>query len=126
MPVWQTDGVSLQEPSEEKASLKGMIKKQIIRFRRQGAWFRLTKAERSILSLAVNLRVKIQSFELIKAIVGILKKLNSLSESVHSLYLRGVKIAWAFSLFASDNGHKAAYKWRTDKNYIIYLALCMP
>jgi len=60
--------------------------KEMVKAKRRGFWFRLSIMERSIYSLALNLRINFQSYELIRAIVSILKKIKSRLHA-HTVYL---------------------------------------
>jgi hypothetical protein len=108
--------------ASEPSKIRSLMLKGMVRAKRMGLWFRLSRIERSIYSLAIKLKVKVQSYELIKAIISILKKIKSMSSNMYSLFTRGTSIAWLFSEFAVRLGNASAYEWRRDRNYIIYLA----
>lgn len=97
------------------------LKRQMTVSKRRGGWFRLEKRERSMFSLALRLNASFKGFQLLKAMVGVLKKLMEVSDMVYSRLMRGVQIAWAFSTFAVECGNFHAKEWRNDLEYAKYL-----
>ena len=125
-PAWT--GASAQElRSQEDASdaasnwLRSYLKRQMTVAKRRGCWFRLEKRERSMFSLALRLKASFRGYNLLKAMVGVLKKLMDVSDMVYSRLMRGVKVAWAFSTFAVECGNRRAKEWRNDLGYVMYL-----
>lgn len=106
----------------QPSRIRSLMLKEMVKAKRRGSWFRLSIMERSIYSLALKLKIKVQSYELIRAIVSILKKIKSMGSNIYSLFIKGTSIAWLFSEFAVKLGNAYAYEWRRDRNYIIYLA----
>jgi len=116
---------TLESPSliaSHPTAMRSLMLKEMVKAKRRGFWFRLSIMERSIYSLALNLKINFQSYELIRAIVSILKKIKSMYSCSYSLFIKGTSIAWLFSEFAFKLGNAYAYEWRRDRNYIIYLA----
>ena len=93
--------------------------------KRQGGWFRLTRLERGIFSLALRVNAKFESASLTKAMVSVLKKLREVSHPLYERFLRGAVLAEAFSDAASGWGNQLAKDWKHDKAYAIYLGLFM-
>ena len=89
--------------------------------RRNGHWFRLSGTERGLFSLATRLRIEFRSFDLMRAMVAVLKKLKELGDRAYSRLMRGMKLAWAFSEAAVGWGNKEAHLWRNDRDYILFL-----
>jgi hypothetical protein len=88
---------------------------------RMGAWWKISHSERSIMQLAIKLKVKFTGNELLKAISSIVKKLASLLNTAESTLGRGARLAWVFSEKACEWGHNEALSWRYDCTYIEYL-----
>ena len=103
------------------SGVKRHLKKAIIASKRRGAWFSLDRREKSIVYLSLKLDVKFESLELLRALASILKKLEQYGETVYAWFLRGTKLAWAFSEFAVSCGNKSAESWRNDHAYALYL-----
>jgi hypothetical protein len=101
--------------------VKSLLKRAITSSKRRGAWFALDRKEKSILSLSIRLELKFESFDLLRALTSILKKLAEQGETLHAWLQRGTKIAWAFSEFAVASGNASARSWRQDRNYVEYL-----
>ena len=97
------------------------LKKQMTMSKRRGGWFRLEKRERSMFSLALRLKASFRGHDLLKAMVGVLKKLMEVSDAVCSRLTRGVRLAWAFSAYAVECGSPHAKAWRNDLEYARYL-----
>ncbi len=90
--------------------------------KRRGAWFRLEKRERSMFSLALRLNASFRGYELLKAMVGVLKKLMEAPGMAYHRLTRGVQMAWAFSEHCARWGNLHAKEWRNDLEYAKYLA----
>lgn len=101
--------------------IKSLLKRSIADSKRRGAWFSLERHEKSLLSLASRLEVKFESLDLLRAIVSVMKKLESLGDTLYARIERGTRLAWTFSEFARKNGNVTAQGWRTDRAYIDYL-----
>ncbi|MDA4118269.1 MAG: hypothetical protein OK455_07990 [Thaumarchaeota archaeon] len=95
----------------------------MLRSKRRGTWFKLSRPERSIWSLALRLRVKFRSPDLMRALVSIAKKLEGFGRTLHSRFTRGMTLAWAFSEAAVSWGYTEARTWRNDLGYIEFLGL---
>ena len=112
-----------QQDASDAASkwLHRYLKRQMSVSKRTGGWFRLEKRERSMFSLALRLKASFRGHDLLKAMVGVLKKLMEASDAVYSRLMRGVRLAWAFSTFAVQCGSPHAKAWRNDLEYARYL-----
>ncbi len=108
------------KPSSDR--IKSTIKKQINMSRRQGSWFQLSVQERSILNLALTLKISFKSEDLIRAIASVLKRLQAMSGTRFALFLRAAEVARAFSDAATRWGNAAASEWKSDSVYIAFLA----
>jgi hypothetical protein len=93
--------------------------------KRRGGWFRLEKRERSLYSLALRIHARFESVQLVRAMVGILKKLLETSDLAYNRLLRGMSLAWAFSSAGERWGNQQAKAWRNDINYARYLGVHM-
>lgn len=93
----------------------------MVKSRRNGSWFRLSRLERGILSLSLRLKVTFESAALAKALVSVLKRLADLGDAVYSQLIAGTKLAWSFSDAAVSWGHEAARLWKTDRSYALFL-----
>lgn len=93
--------------------------------KRRGSWFRLEKRERSMFSLALRLNPTFKGYQLLKAMVAVLKKLMEASSQAYARVLRGLQIAWAFSAKCVEWGNPEAKAWRNDLEYAKYLGSTM-
>ncbi len=93
--------------------------------KRRGSWFRLEKRERSMFSLALRLNATFKGYELLRAMVGVLKKVMAGSDLLYSRLVRGVQLAWAFSSKCTEWGNPGAKAWRNDLEYAKYLGAHM-
>ena len=89
--------------------------------KRRGGWFRLEKRERSMFSLALRLNTSFKGYQLLKAMVGVLKRLMEASDMAFSRLMRGVQMAWAFATKCAQWGNVHAKEWRNDLEYARYL-----
>ena len=112
-----------QEDATNPASnwLHSYLKRQMLLSKRRGGWFRLEKRERSMFSLALRLNATFRGHDLLKAMVGVLKKLRAASDRAYGRLLRGLQVAWAFSTSAVEWGNPHAKSWRNDLEYARYL-----
>ncbi|MDA4127653.1 MAG: hypothetical protein OK452_10725 [Thaumarchaeota archaeon] len=72
--------------------------------------------------LAMRLKVRLQSPDLLKALVSVLKGLREKFDVGYRALMRAASIAWAFSDAAVKGGNDKAREWRHDWNYIRFLA----
>ena len=93
----------------------------MIRAKRAGTWFRLPRMQRMLYGLAMRLEVKLQSPELLKALVSVLKRLRETCTSAGFAFVRAMSLAWAISEAAVMWGNPKARGWRNDRNYIRFL-----
>ena len=119
-----SDTTGLQHDAPQTASiwLHSYLKKQMTVSKRRGAWFRLEKRERSMFSLALRLNASFRGYSLLKAMVGVLKKLMDAPGMACSQLTRGVRMAWAFSEKCAQWGNLRAKEWRNDLEYAKYLS----
>jgi hypothetical protein len=113
--------LSTLAPNHASEKIRMVIKRQMNVSKRQGTWFRLNVQERSIINLALSLKVSFKSLELMRAIVSVMKRLQQVGSESFSQLLRGSKLAWAFSEAAVGWGNPAAKSWRSDVKYIDFL-----
>jgi len=81
----------------------------------------LSRQERSLLSLALRLKVKFQSLDLVRAVVSVFKKLQGVGNSLYGELMRGTRMAWIFADAAVSWGHPAARAWRNDLHFVAFL-----
>ena len=93
----------------------------MIRAKRAGTWFRLPRMQRMFYGLAMRLEVKLQSPELLRALVSVLKCLRETCSSAGVAFVRAMRLAWAMSEAAVMWGNQKACEWRNDRNYIKFL-----
>ena len=72
--------------------------------------------------LALRLNVKLQSHELLKALVSVLRSLREKCDRGFTALMWATKIAWAYSEAAVSWGNTAAKGWRSDQAYIRFLS----
>ena len=95
----------------------------MIRAKRAGTWFGLPKMQRGLYGLAMRLEVKLQSHELLKALVSILKALRQTCDRAGVAFVGAMRLAWRISEAAVRWGNAKAHEWRNDRNYIRFLAI---
>ena len=97
----------------------------MIRAKRAGIWFGLGKLQRNLYSLAMRLDVKLQSPELMKALVSVLRSLRERFDGNYRALMKAVDVAWAFSAAAVRCGNAGALNWRHNWNYIRFLSISL-
>jgi hypothetical protein len=112
----------LLSANPDNKGVKNILLSQMIRAKRSGTWFGLGRMQRSLYSLAMRLDVKLQSPELLKALVSILKRLRQTCDRAGVAFLRAASLAWAISEAAVGWGNANARGWRNDMNFVRYLA----
>jgi hypothetical protein len=78
--------------------------------------------QRMFYGLAMRLEVKLQSPELLKALVSVLKRLRETCDRVGATVPKAVQLAWMLSEAAVRWGNARARGWRNDQGYIRFLA----
>ncbi len=101
-------------------SLKRVLKKVMIKAKRSGIWWKLTRIEQGILSLSTKLNIKFTSMKLLRSIVHIVKEINEKLSFSYQNYLIGLKAAYNAAKYASEKGYREAKEWVKDKNFIIW------
>jgi hypothetical protein len=97
----------------------------MIRAKRAGTWYKLRRQERGMFELAMRLKVRLQSPDLLRALVSVLKGLRENFDEGYRTLMRAAGIAWAFSDAAVKGGNEKAREWRHDWNYIRFLQLSL-
>ena len=95
----------------------------MIRAKRAGTWFGLTRVQRGLYSLALRLDIRLESHDLLKAMVSVLKSLWETCDSAGMALVRAMRTAWAFSEAAVSWGNERAKEWRREPSYIKFLSL---
>jgi len=103
-----------------------MFRTEMLKARRNGHWFRLSRMERGFFSLATKIKVAYKSYALIRAMVAILRKLKVSGSRAYRRLVHGVQLAWSFSEAAVLWGNKEARFWRNDRSYILFLGNFLP
>lgn len=75
--------------------------------------------------MAMRLEVKLQSPELLKALVSVLKCLRETCDRVGAAFIKGMRLAWAISEAAVGWGNAEARDWRNDLNFVRFLAISL-
>ena len=78
--------------------------------------------QRGLYGLAMRLEVKLQSPQLLKALVSILKALRQTCDRAGAAFVRAIRLAWAISEAMVRWGNLRARQWRNDMDYIRFLA----
>jgi hypothetical protein len=107
--------------SDANEQTRSLFKRQMKLSMRNNSWFRLSLQERSLYKLALRLRIKLESMDLLRAMVSVLKKLQQMGRTTYNQLLTGTRLAWAFSEAACRWGNPEAKPWRHDQNYIRFL-----
>jgi hypothetical protein len=93
---------------------------------RRGSWFRvLGKVERALVDLTIKVVDQVRSPVLYKALVSIVKKLESASDNRVSRAIRtvGFPCAQKLSLLAQKWGNKSAQNWMFDLSFARFIAI---
>ena len=101
--------------------IRMILASEMAKAKRNGGWFRLTRLERGVFSLALHVQARFESLPLVRAIVSVLKKLKEVSHPLYERILRGMEIANAFSEAATQWGNPAAKFWKNDRAYALFL-----
>ena len=107
--------------SEAARRIRRILFQSMRRSRRNGSWYKLGRLDRTLFGLALRLKVKFKSPMLLRFIVGVLKRLRELGDSVYIALQRGTPLAWRFSEAAVRWGNIAAEQWRNDRAYALFL-----
>ena len=81
--------------------------------------------QRSLYGLAMRLDVKLQSPDLLRALVSVLKNLRQMCDRAGAAFVQAMRLAWVFSEAAVSWGNAEARKWRNDRTYIRFLAISL-
>jgi len=73
--------------------------------------------------LAMRLDVKLQSHDLLRALVSVLRDLRERFDQGFCTLMRATRIAWAFSELAVRSGNQKAKEWRNDMGFVRFLAI---
>ncbi len=69
----------------------------------------------------MRLDVKLESAVLLRALVGVLKRLKEMGDRAYAVLMEGMRLAWAFSEAAVSWGNGSAKEWRSDASYASFL-----
>jgi len=105
--------------------IKRIFLTQMVKSKRAGTWFGLDRVKRGLYSLAMRLDVKLQSPELLRALVSVLKCLKETCDRAGVAFVRATQLAWAISEAAVSWGNAEARKWRNDQNFVRFLAISL-
>jgi hypothetical protein len=119
--VYESADTEQTEGNQSPQSVRRILASQVARSKRNGAWFRLSRMERGILSLSLSLKVTFGSSALARALVSVLRRLADLGDAVYSQLITGTRMACAFADAAVSWGHEGARAWRTDRSYALFL-----
>jgi hypothetical protein len=117
--------LSKAENSESASTIRRIVLKEISRSKRRGHWYRLSRMDRSFLTLVTRVQPTFRSPPFMKALVSILKRLKEVGDRVYSVVVSGTRLAWSFSNAAVSWGNASAKEWRNDRSYILYLGSCL-
>ena len=106
---------------DNSSPIRMMLASSMAKAKRNGGWFRLTRLERGLFSLAIQIKAKFESVALVRAVVSILRKLKEFCAPGYEFLLRGTEIARAFSKAAFSWGHAEALSWMNDRDYALFL-----
>ena len=109
-----------QQNLNTSQKIRQAIIKVIIKAKRAGTWKRITSIEQGILTLAVNLQIKFQSINLLRAITKIIKQIIQQTYFQYQNYIRGIKTANVMAQYATALGYLQAAEWVRDRNYITW------
>lgn len=118
MNIPSFEGETFVEGSSKR--LKNVLKKILVKAKRHGIWWKLSRIEQGILSLVTKLNIKFTSMKLLRFIVHIVKEIEAMLPFAYQNYLLGLKAAYRVACFAVENGYRGAKDWVKDKNFIIW------
>ena len=75
--------------------------------------------------MAMRLEVKLQSLDLLKALVSVLKDLRQTCDRDGVAFVRAMRLAWALSEAAVSWGNAEAREWRNDLGFVRFLTLAL-
>ena len=101
--------------------IRAILTREMAKAKRQRYWFRLNRLDRIILSLTLRSNAKYKSLELLRVLVGILKRLKELGDRLYIALRRGAGLAWLYSEAAVGWGNAQAHEWRNDIRYVEFL-----
>jgi len=73
----------------------------------------------------MRLNVKLESPELLKALVSVLRSLREKFDGRYRALMKAMEVAWAFSEAAVKSGNECARAWRHEWTYIRFLAISL-
>lgn len=103
--------------------IKSLLIREFIKAKRNGTLFRVDRHVSGFVYLALRLKVRFESLQLIRAAVAVLKKLKEAGDAAYAGLRRGMRMAWVFSEAAVSWGLSSARAWRNDMGYVAYLAM---
>ena len=112
--------------SHSPTPVRMLLFSQMAKAKRNGGWFRLTRLERGLFSLALRINAKFESLPLVRALVSVLTKLQQVSHPFYEHFVRGLKMAAAFADAAIAWGNRLAAAWKNDSAYAIFLGRFVP
>jgi len=105
-------------------------RQKLIRIRtiaiRRGVWYKaLDRAERGLVELTIRIVKRIGSLLLQKVLASIFRKLQMAMENRTTYLARkvGKPLAEKLSLIAQSWGNASAFLWKTEHNFIQFLAI---
>jgi hypothetical protein len=107
--------------SDKSSSVRTVLASQMAKAKRNGGWFRLSRLERGLFSLALRINVRFESTALVRALVSVLEKLREVCSPVYEQLVKGTELAWVFAQAATKWGNSEAHKWMNDRGYALFL-----
>jgi hypothetical protein len=123
--VFPIHSFSTAEDSESASTVKNIVLREIQKSKRRGHWYRLSRMDRSFLTLVTRVQPTFRSHPFMKALVGVLKRLKEAGDRVYRALTHGTRLAWSFSRAAVSWGNESAKDWRNDRAYAFYLGFCL-
>ena len=75
--------------------------------------------------MAMRLDVKLQSRDLLRALVSVLKNLRQMCDRTGAAFVGAMRLAWAISEAAVSWGNAKAREWRNDLGIVRFLAFTL-
>jgi len=107
--------------SHKSSSVRTILASQMAKAKRNGGWFRLSRLERGLYSLALRINVRFESTALVRALVSVLQKLRELCSPIYEQLVKGTERAWIFAEAAIKWGNSEARSWKNDRAYALFL-----
>ena len=129
--AWDSGGLGTVSGDASPVSTFGFLNKtQLTKLKkkaiRRGVWFTvLRRIDRALIDLTIKVRDIVRSYNLVKSILTIARKVQEVFQSklAHGIKEIGIPLSRKLSLLAQNWGNKGTWKWVNDANFAWYLTI---